>query len=184
MKARFKALIPAAVMLILTAVCFSGISSAASQEAKSGKYPLPVYGSKPVKHGLFAEELISVRELREIQELKGTVTIFDARSKRDYDLAHIQGAVLPLTPGFYEKEELYRKGVVKNPPDRESSLRESMKRYAKDTPIVTYCSVDCQASAVLLIQLKQQGFTNVRALSEGFQVWQEAGYPVGGNAGA
>lgn len=134
--------------------------------------------SKVVKHGLFAEELISMEELQKILDRGDKVLILDARGKQSYDSGHVKGAVLPLTDGFYEKEEQFRKGLIRSLPDREKDLAVSAKRFEKSTPIVTYCSDECQASAVLLIQLKRLGFADVRALSDGFQTWQKSGHPV------
>ena len=138
----------------------------------------PFYASKPVKYGLFAEEIVSMKGLHEMQARKEKFVLLDARGKSSYDQEHIAGAILPLTGRYYEKEDLFRKGLLKALPDRDADLAESMKKYPKEMPIVTYCSVDCQASAVLLLQLKRLGFINVRAMTDGFQNWQAAGYSV------
>ena len=154
-------------------ICFAGLIGLAFFTVSDS-----AYASQPVKYGLFAEEIISVKDLRRRQIHKERFVLLDARGKSSYDEGHISGAVLPLTAGYYEKEELFRKGLLKNPPDREADLKESMKKYSKETPIVTYCNVNCQASAVLLLQMKHLGFTDVRAMTDGFEKWQAAKYPV------
>lgn len=134
--------------------------------------------SKPSKHGLFPEELISMKELRKKQIKNDKFILFDARGKNTYDTGHIKGAILPLGMDYYQNEELFRAGIIKSPPDRDKTLVESMKKYPKDFPIITYCNDNCEAGAVLLLQIKRLGFTDVHALEEGFQSWQASGYPV------
>jgi rhodanese-related sulfurtransferase len=132
-------------------------------------------GSKGI---LDPEEVITVDELRGLQEKKTELILFDARSQKSHETARITGAVLPLTDDFYQQMELFRQNLISAPPDRQAALKEGMQRYPKDTRIVTYCNRDCQASTVLLLELKRLGFKNVQAMEEGFEAWQEKGYPT------
>jgi rhodanese-related sulfurtransferase len=126
---------------------------------------------------LTAQERISSNDLYKLMRDVPGVVVFDARGKRDYDALHIEGATLPLPLQYYNDAELFKEGVLPKAPDMESSLAESMKAYPKGTRIVTYCNRDCPAAARLLRILNRFGFTNVQAMEEGVQAWQELGYP-------
>ena len=128
--------------------------------------------------GLFEDEVISIDALRQKQISRNKFILIDARNKQSYDDGHIEGAVLSLTPEYYHQEELFRMGVIQSLPSSDTALAESMKKYPKDTPIVTYCNDHCQASAVLLLKVKRLGFQNIQAMEGGFQSWQQKGYPV------
>ncbi len=128
--------------------------------------------------GLPASESISVDELRAEQKAGKQLKLFDARDRRSYEKGHISGASLPLARDFYAQQELYDTQVISVAPDRNAALAEAMKDTPKDTAIVTYCNVDCQASVHLLLSLKSLGFSHVRAMEEGFQAWETKGYPV------
>ncbi len=129
------------------------------------------------RKGLPAEMTISADELQK-KQLKNIV-LFDARSEKSYQESHIQGALLPLTSEYYQQENLFKKGLSSHSPDEDKALRENMKKYSKNTPIVTYCSSGgCQASAVLALQIKRLGFKDVRAMEDGIQTWTKKGYPI------
>ncbi len=132
---------------------------------------------------LAKDEIISTNELRRMQLQKKDFVLFDARSQSSYNSSHIAGAVLPLTSDYYMQEELFRNKIISAPPDRSKVLVEAMKRYSKDSPVVTYCNRHCSASVVLLFELKRLGFKNVRALKGGTQAWEEKGYPLEADAG-
>ena len=156
-----------------------GWAADAGQSAEQNKSaPLPIYASKTGKNGLFPEEMISMKEVRKAQERGQKLILLDARGKQSYDSLHISGAALPLTADYYQQEEHFRFGLVKSLPDRDKDLAVSMAKYPKDALLVTYCNDDCQASAVLLLQLKRLGFTKALAMTEGIQTWQAAGYSV------
>ena len=141
-------------------------------------FALPVHSAQDQKSGLFPEEVISMKDLRAKQLGNEKFVLLDARSKESYDTLHITGAVLPLSPEYYKAEELFRFGLVKEVPDREKDLAAAMKKYPKDMPIAAYCNDHCSASAVLVLKLKEFGYTHVRAMEPGIQSWQTAGYPV------
>ena len=124
----------------------------------------PVYASS--SNDLSAEEIISADELRQKQLANEPLVLFDARGQASYQQAHIEGAVLPF------KEEAA--GSV----DREVALDKAMQAYPKETSFVTYCNSNCGASAALMHQLKNLGFKNVCAMTQGFQEWEKKGYPV------
>lgn len=130
------------------------------------------------QNGLLPEEIIPMDELKQKIDQKETFVLFDARAKKSFDEAHIQGARLPLTEDYYQKENLFKEGLIKELPDRQAVLKEAMTLIPKETPIITYCNTGCHASAVLALQLKQLGYTRVKAYEEGFQSWQQRGYPV------
>ena len=176
---KIRILLPAGLALV--AVFFSPfLWSLAEADSNQGNFkPLPVYSSKVTKHGVYPEEVISMKELRDMLMKKKNLLIFDARGKKSYDEAHILGALLPLSEDYYHAEELFRTGVIKNmTADRDKDLADHIKQYPRNVPVVTYCNDGCQAGSVLLLQLKRLGFTDVRVLDEGFQTWQKTGGPV------
>ena len=130
------------------------------------------------QNGLFPDEIISADELKQISDWHQNFVLFDARDKRSFDSAHIRGALLPRTEDYYKQEELFRSGVVPAAPEPDAALKEAMQKYVHDTPIVTYCNSNCHASSTLALQLKTLGFTKVRSMEEGIQVWEKKEYPV------
>ncbi len=133
---------------------------------------------RSVKESLLPGETIAVPALAELLEGKAKPLVIDARSKRSYDKAHIRGAVLPHTEEYFRRQELFRTGASETHPEEGPDLARAMKRYDKTRPVVTYCGDGCQASAYLLVRLKQMGFKDVQALETGFESWDAAGYPV------
>ena len=106
------------------------------------------------------------------------ILLLDARNLKLYEKGHIQGAKMPRPVQYFQQEELFRQGLSAQAPDQEAALVEWTKDLPKETPIVTYCNANCPASAVLATRLKQLGFLNVRSMEEGYQVWEQKGYPV------
>jgi len=123
-------------------------------------------------------EIITADDLRTLQLKHADFALFDARGKAEYEISHIEGAVLPMPSDYYKKRELFKNGVIPAPPDLELALTQAMNPYSKDQRIITYCNRNCTASSVLLQQLKKSGFKNVQSMEEGLQSWQEKSYPV------
>lgn len=140
--------------------------------------PMPASAIQLSLKDLRKDELISVDELRDLQIKQTDFVLFDARARRSYQTAHIEGAVLPLTSAYYTQDELFRNKIIASAPDRAKALSEATQNYSKDTPIVTYCNRNCSASTVLLLDLKRLGFMNVRAMEDGMQAWEEKNYPM------
>ena len=129
--------------------------------------------------GLHGDEIISADELRQKQLHNESLVLFDARGSQSYRDDHIEGAVLPMTQDYYDREELFRKGALpEEGSNQDDALGEATQKYPKETPIVAYCNANCGASAALLSRLKKLGFKNVRAMTEGIQEWERKGYPV------
>lgn len=127
---------------------------------------------------LTSDEKITADELNNKLKAKEKIIVFDVRGKKSYDAAHISGAKLPLGPEFYNQMELYKMGMIPAQPDHIAALKTSLDGIPKDQPLITYCSRNCKASTYALFDIKKLGFTNVRAMEEGIEVWQEKGYPV------
>ncbi len=123
-------------------------------------------------------DLISIEELRQVQLQKTPLVLFDARGLYKYQESHIEGAVLPLSVEFYRQDSLFKNRIIADPPDRQKALSESMKKFSKDVPIVTYCNRNCQASRALQQDLRLLGFKYVRAMEDGTEGWLEKGYPT------
>ncbi len=130
---------------------------------------------------LAADEIISPEELKALHDGGQEVWIMDARDKDSFEKRHIEGAFLPFTDDFYERNRLYKSKLIDKAPDNEAELEKATRDYPRDIPIVTYCNRSCKASAALLLNLKKLGFTNVRDMEEGIQTWEEKGYPVAGS---
>jgi rhodanese-related sulfurtransferase len=123
-------------------------------------------------------DTISIEQLRQLQLRREDFVLFDARGLYKYEESHIEGAVLPLSAEFYRQDSLFKNRIIAEPPDRQKALSEAMLKFSKDTPIVTYCNRNCQASRVLQQELRLLGFKNVRAMEDGAEGWIEKGYPT------
>ena len=130
------------------------------------------------KNGLLPEEIISSDELKQSFDRGDSFVLFDARNKASFDSSHIQGATLPRSEEYYQQEELFKNGVVPKSPNQDQALKTATQKYPLETALVTYCNSNCHASASLAAQLKGFGFTHVRSMEEGIQVWEKKGYPV------
>ena len=131
---------------------------------------------------LLPEEAVTTDELMGLMSKKADLIVFDARPRKSYNAGHIQGAVLPMDDEYYRQYELFQQKIISTAPDRNRALADAMKEVPKQKLIVTYCNRDCSASVSLLFELKRLGFTQVQAMEEGFQAWEEKGFPTASNS--
>lgn len=124
------------------------------------------------------EDATSADAVRQMQDQKLNFVLMDARSLRNYQAEHIEGAILPMISEYYEKQALFQANVISVPPDVDEFLKRSMEKYPKDTKIITYCNKDCHASEVLMSKLRLLGFSDVKFMQSGIDAWKEKGYPV------
>jgi rhodanese-related sulfurtransferase len=103
--------------------------------------------------------VISTAELRAMFDQKQKFTLIDARTKQEYQNAHIIKAV--------------------NIPDKK--LKENMALLPADRNalLVIYCNgVKCGKSKRLADQLAPLGYTRITIYSEGIPVWEERNLPI------
>ncbi|GAA4312566.1 hypothetical protein GCM10023115_31260 [Pontixanthobacter gangjinensis] len=98
---------------------------------------------------------ISVEELR-MQQLKGEVTILDAREPQEYVVSHLEDAYFV----GYEDFEVSRLADI-----------------PKDKPIVVYCSLGIRSEDIST-EIQKAGFRNIRNLYGGIFEWKNKGFPV------
>ena len=85
----------------------------------------------------------------------------DARSRDDYDEAHIKGAVSLPVGQFDEK------------------IEEFLERYPPEKAIITYCSGrTCEDSHRLAQLLLAFGYTEINVFIDGYPGWELEGYPI------
>jgi rhodanese-related sulfurtransferase len=104
-------------------------------------------------------EFIPLEQARELWTGGGFV--LDARSPEDFEAGHIANALnLPAE----EFDEYFVKLAPMLP---------------LDAPVIVYCDgEDCELSHRLTARLKEQGFSSVHMLFNGWTVWQAAGLPT------
>lgn len=100
--------------------------------------------------------LLGIDTIFPAYEAGDKILMVDARPPFDYNLDHITGAV--------------------NVPYYDAEL--CAPALPKDTWIVTYCACPHQESLHVAGVLKEEGFTKVHTLDEGYIVWKERGYPI------
>jgi len=92
---------------------------------------------------------------------KGDVLFVDSRSREEFDLGHVKGAVHLPKKSFDEKFGAF---LTKWPPD---------------TRIITYCSSrDCSIAEEIAEELGFAGFENVQVMVDGWDEWQKRKLPV------
>ncbi len=95
------------------------------------------------------------------------IPFIDARVEQRYAASHIPEAInIPTAAGFQEKMKA-------------ASELDTAKTY------VLYCNDDhCPLAHELYEFLRVSGFESLHIMYEGFDGWQQAGYPVTGKEGA
>jgi rhodanese-related sulfurtransferase len=89
----------------------------------------------------------------------GKALFLDARSEQDFNAGHIPKAV--------------------NIPPGKSFSMETKDPKVKSKLIIAYChSKGCPLADDLARNVAAMGFTNIRVMSEGWEVWSQTGYPV------
>jgi len=103
--------------------------------------------------------MISTERLKTMVDGKKNMLLIDARSKDEYQEAHIDGAIsMP--------EKTFDENISVLPQDRKSLL-------------VLYCNgVKCGKSKKAAIKAAAKGYTNILVYGDGFPVWEEKGYRI------
>ncbi|MCH4822139.1 rhodanese-like domain-containing protein [Gramella lutea] len=98
---------------------------------------------------------ISVEQLR-MRQLDKEVVIIDSREKEEFQVSHIENAILV---GYNHFEV------------------SKVNDIAKDSPIVVYCSLGIRSENIGR-KLKKAGYKNVQNLYGGIFEWKNKGFPV------
>ncbi|OGD19581.1 MAG: hypothetical protein A2Y70_07645 [Candidatus Aminicenantes bacterium RBG_13_64_14] len=104
--------------------------------------------------------LITIQEAEDLWAV-GEAVVFDARLERPFREGHVPRARnLPAT-GSRQKI----------PPD--------ILELQRERTLVVYCEGgDCQSSLALAKRLHDEGFTDIRVMTGGWEEWKKAGLPV------
>ena len=105
--------------------------------------------------------LISVQELKKVENTTTPLLILDAREKEEYAASHLKNAK-------YVGYDNFKLSTVKD--------------LDKNATVVIYCSVGYRSEKIAE-KLKKAGFTKVMNLQGGIFDWVNAGFPVYDNSG-
>lgn len=111
-------------------------------------------------HAIAAEhKLIDTAQLKAMHEAKKEFTLVDARTKEEFDEAHIVKAI-NITEKGYEAQA-------------------SQLPFDKSALVVIYCNgVKCGKSKKVAAKAEAAGYTNITIYAEGFPVWEEKALPI------
>jgi rhodanese-related sulfurtransferase len=114
----------------------------------------------PPKKAPKADEFVPLNKAHELWS-GGNSFFLDARKPADFEAGHIANALnLPV--------EEFGEHFPKLAP-----------MLSPESPIVVYCDGEqCELSHRLADLMRQQGYTNVHMLHNGWTAWNKAGYPV------
>ncbi|WP_218836372.1 rhodanese-like domain-containing protein [Halorarum salinum] len=90
----------------------------------------------------------------------GDAVFVDARSRVDFAVGHIEGAVHSPAPDGKDEDD----------PIAELNM---------DTRIATYCDIPEELAVQRGSSLIKEGYRHTYALADGFDAWSDAEYPVG-----
>ena len=114
----------------------------------------------PPKKAPVPEEFIPLQQAYDLWS-GGTATFIDARSPADFEQGHIANALNLPQEAFHEH------------------FPQLAPMLVPDAPTIVYCDgTECELSHRLADQLKEQGFSNIHILFNGWTAWSGAGYPV------
>ena len=97
-----------------------------------------------------------VESVKQALDNKSNLLIIDARAPTDFAAGHIPGAInIP----YYEMGQRY-------------------KEVPKDKWVITYCACPHAEAEQAARELLKQGYTQVKAIDEGYFGWVDKGYPT------
>jgi len=91
---------------------------------------------------------ISVQELKELKDTNQDFQLIDVREDFEYEVSNLGGVSIPLGGVLIEADKI-----------------------AKDKPVIVMCRSG-KRSAAAIMQLEQQGYTNLSNLHGGILAWQ------------
>ena len=104
-------------------------------------------------------KLIDTTQLKAMIDSREEFTLVDARTKEEYDEAHIIKAI-NITEKVYEAQA-------------------SQLHSEKIALLVIYCNgVKCGKSKKVAAKTKAAGYTNITIYADGFPVWEEKAMPI------
>lgn len=104
-------------------------------------------------------KLIDTARLKVMIDSKQEFTLVDARTKEEYDEAHIVKAI-NITEKGYEAQS-------------------SQLPSDKNAPLVIYCNgLKCGKSKKVAAKAAAAGYTNITIYTDGFPVWEEKAMPI------
>ncbi|HEY0110885.1 MAG TPA: rhodanese-like domain-containing protein, partial [Fibrella sp.] len=110
---------------------------------------------KPVQSLSEAPKKISARALADRLEKGETIFLLDVREREEYDLCHLDGAVLiPV-------------GMIA------ATAAADRKRIPTDKPVVIYCHHGIRSANVANYLYTQGGYTNLYNLEGGINAWAQ-----------
>lgn len=133
--------------LFFTIILFFGFSSVAQE----------TLNEVLKKHNKNAIPYISATELR-MNQSNNNVTILDSRELNEYQVSHIESAILVGYDTFSM-----------------DSISNTIQN--KETPIVVYCTLGIR-SEMIAAKLQKAGYTNVKNLYGGICEWKNKEYKV------
>lgn len=114
----------------------------------------------PPKETPKAEAFISLDQAKQLWRL-GAALFVDAREPDDYAAGHIGNALNLPAQSFAQH------------------FGELAPLLTAASPMVLYCDGDeCDLSRLLAESLRQQGYTNLHLLANGWTAWRQAGLPM------
>ncbi len=103
--------------------------------------------------------IISTGQLKTMLSAKEDFTLIDARTKDEFDEAHIVGAI--------------------NIPEKNFEAMMSALPANKNVLLVIYCNgTKCGKSKKVAAKAEAAGYTNIMLYAEGFPVWEEKAMPI------
>lgn len=130
------------------------------------KYLLPMIGlflllvlSAPLPAAEAEFKTISSERLKDMVDENKAFTLIDARTKAEYQEAHIGKAI--------------------NIPDKDFDGLVSLLPVDKHSLMIIYCNgIKCGKSKKVAVKAQAAGYDNILLYSEGFPVWEEKGMPI------
>lgn len=117
----------------------------------------PITSPKPAPK---AETFISLDEASRLWHL-GAALFLDGREPEDYAAGHIRNALNLPAQSFAQH------------------FGDIVPMLTLASPMVLYCDgSECDLSRLLAEGLRQQGYTNLHILSNGWTAWRQAGLPM------
>lgn len=103
--------------------------------------------------------IVSTDDLKAMIDAKRAFVLIDARTKDEYQEAHIVKAL--------------------NIPEKEFEKLLSILPQDRGTRLVIYCNgVKCGKSRKVAVKTAEAGYTDILIYAEGFPVWEERAYPI------